>query len=94
MSKLVSRKENFSEWYSGVIKHAGLAEQSPVHDCTIIKPYGFALWEKMKNVFDKKFKETGHQNACFPALIPKSYFTREAQHVDGFANNSPSFEDR
>lgn len=85
MSQLISRKENFSEWYNGIIKNANLAEQSAVHGCMIIKPYGFAIWEKIKNIFDKKIKETGHQNAYFPALIPKSYFCREAEHVDGFA---------
>lgn len=85
MSQLISRKENFSEWYNSIVKNANLADQSAVHGCMIIKPYGFAIWDKIKNTFDKKFKETGHQNAYFPALIPKSYFCREAQHVDGFA---------
>ncbi|MDR2402192.1 MAG: proline--tRNA ligase [Cytophagales bacterium] len=85
MFKIISSKENFSEWYNSIVQNANLAEQSAVHGCMIIKPYGFAIWEKIKNTFDKKFKETGHQNAYFPALIPKSYFCREAQHVDGFA---------
>ena len=85
MAQLVSRKENFSEWYNGVVKNANLADQSSVHGCMIIKPYGFAIWEKIKESFDKRFKSTGHQNAYFPALIPKSYFCREAEHVDGFA---------
>ena len=85
MAKLIPRNENFSEWYNAVVKNANLAEQSPVHGCMIIKPYGFAIWEKIKKAFDARFKETGHQNAYFPALIPKSYFCREAQHVDSFA---------
>ena len=78
-------KENFSEWYQDVIYGSGLAEHSEVRGCMIIKPYGFSLWENIREVFDSKFKETGHVNAYFPLFIPKSYLSREAEHVEGFA---------
>lgn len=79
------RSEDYSLWYNEIIKKAGLAENSPVRGCMVIKPYGFAIWEKMQQQLDKMFKETGHQNAYFPLFIPKSYLSREADHVEGFA---------
>ena len=82
---LAKRSEDYSAWYNGIIKQAGLAEVSAVRGCMIIKPYGFAIWEKMKSVLDQMFKDTGHQNAYFPIFIPKSFFSKEASHVEGFA---------
>ncbi len=82
---LVSRKENYSQWYNDLVIKAGLAENSAVRGCMVIKPYGYAIWEKMHEVLDKMFKETGHENAYFPLFIPKSFFSREAEHVEGFA---------
>lgn len=83
--KLPTRKENYSEWYNELVEKAGLAEHSAVRGCMVIKPYGYAIWEKMQSVLDKMFKETGHQNAYFPLFIPKSFFSKEAKHVEGFA---------
>lgn len=80
-----TRSEDYSEWYNELVKKADLAEHSPVRGCMIIKPYGYAIWEKMQAVIDKMFKDTGHSNAYFPLLIPKSYLSKEADHVDGFA---------
>ena len=80
-----TRAENYSEWYQQVLKVADLAEHAPVRGCMIIKPWGYALWENMQKILDAKFKETGHQNAYFPLLIPLSYLEKEAQHVEGFA---------
>lgn len=80
-----SRAENYSEWYNELVSRAGLAEQSAVRGCMVIKPYGYAIWEKMQAILDKMFKDTGHQNAYFPLLIPKSFLSREAEHVEGFA---------
>lgn len=86
MSKnLTSRAEDYSKWYNELVVKADLAENSGVRGCMVIKPYGYAIWEKMQAELDKKFKETGHENAYFPLFIPKSYFTKEASHVDGFA---------
>ena len=79
------RSEDFSEWYQQVVRAADLAENSPVRGCMVIKPWGFTLWENMQRVLDKKFKDTGHRNAYFPLLIPKSYLEKEAEHVKGFA---------
>ncbi len=79
------RNIDYSKWYSDVIDRADLAEHSDVKGCMVIKPYGFAIWEKMKDALDQKFKETGHSNAYFPLFIPKSYLSKEASHVDGFA---------
>ncbi len=79
------RSENYSEWYNELVVKAGLAEQSAVRGCMVIKPYGYAIWEKMQRQLDDMFKETGHQNAYFPLLIPKSFLSREADHVEGFA---------
>lgn len=83
--KLTKRSEDYSKWYNELVVKADLAENSGVRGCMVIKPYGYAIWEKMQAQLDKMFKETGHQNAYFPLLIPKSYFSKEASHVDGFA---------
>jgi prolyl-tRNA synthetase len=82
---LTSRKQDYSQWYNDLVLKGGLAEHSDVRGCMVIKPYGFALWENMRDVLDKMFKETGHQNAYFPLFIPKSYLSKEASHVEGFA---------
>jgi len=83
--KLTKRSEDYSRWYNDIVTRADLAENSGVRGCMVIKPYGFAIWEKVQQELDKKFKATGHQNAYFPLFIPKSYFSKEASHVDGFA---------
>ncbi|MEI6507407.1 MAG: proline--tRNA ligase [Bacteroidota bacterium] len=83
--KKVKRSEDYSAWYNNLVKSADLAEHSAVKGCMVIKPYGYAIWEKMQADLDKRFKETGHQNAYFPLFIPKSFFSKEASHVDGFA---------
>ena len=86
MSKaLPTRSENYSEWYNELVKRADLAENSPVRGCMVIKPYGFSIWEKMQRALDDMFKETGHSNAYFPLFIPKSFLSKEADHVEGFA---------
>ena len=85
MGKLVSRQENYSEWYNQLVFDAGLAENSSVRWCMVIKPYGYAIWENIKTVLDAMFKATGHTNAYFPLFIPKSFFSKEASHVEGFA---------
>jgi prolyl-tRNA synthetase len=82
---LTSREENFSQWYNDLVVKADLAENSAVRGCMVIKPYGFAIWEKLQSVLDKMFKDTGHSNAYFPLFIPKSFFSKEASHVEGFA---------
>ncbi|MBQ9418324.1 MAG: proline--tRNA ligase, partial [Bacteroidales bacterium] len=79
------RSENYSEWYNELVVRADLAEQSAVRGCMVIKPYGYAIWEKMQHELDRMFKATGHQNAYFPLFIPKSFLSREAEHVEGFA---------
>ncbi|MBT6808333.1 MAG: proline--tRNA ligase [Flavobacteriales bacterium] len=83
--KLTSREQDYSQWYNELVQNADLAENSGVRGCMVIKPYGFAIWEKMQAELDRMFKETGHENAYFPLFIPKSYFSKEASHVDGFA---------
>ena len=86
MAKAIpSRAEDYSLWYNELVKKAGLAENSPVRGCMIIKPYGFSIWEKMQQQLDIMFKNTGHENAYFPLFIPKSYLSKEADHVEGFA---------
>ncbi len=80
-----TRAENFSQWYNELVIKADLAENSAVRGCMVIKPYGYAIWEKMQAVLDKMFKDTGHSNAYFPIFIPKSFFSKEASHVEGFA---------
>jgi prolyl-tRNA synthetase len=83
--ELTPRSENYSQWYNDLVIKADLAENSAVRGCMVIKPYGFAIWEKMQAVLDKMFKDTGHVNAYFPLFIPKSFFSKEADHVEGFA---------
>jgi prolyl-tRNA synthetase len=86
MSKeITSREKDYSQWYNDIILKAGLADYSAVRGCMVIKPYGFALWENMRDQLDKMFKETGHQNAYFPLFIPKNFLAKEAAHVEGFA---------
>ncbi|MFM6975398.1 MAG: proline--tRNA ligase [Sphingobacteriaceae bacterium] len=86
MSKgLTSRSTDYSQWYNELVSKADLAEHSSVRGCMVIKPYGYSIWEKMQSVLDQMFKDTGHSNAYFPLFIPKSYFSKEASHVDGFA---------
>ena len=85
LKNLTKRADNYSQWYNDLVVKADLAELSPVRGCMIIKPYGYAIWEKMQQQLDKMFKQTGVQNAYFPLLIPKSFFSREAEHVAGFA---------
>src|SRR5476651_2193178 len=80
-----TRAENYSQWYNDLVIKSDMAEYSPVRGCMIIKPYGYSIWEKIQAVLDKMFKETGHSNAYFPLLIPKSFFSKEAAHVEGFA---------
>ena len=82
---VTSREENYSQWYNNLVVKADLAENSAVRGCMVIKPYGYAIWEKMQSVLDRMFKETGHKNAYFPLFIPKSFLSREAEHVEGFA---------
>ena len=86
MSKeITSRQQDYSQWYNDLIIKGGLADYSAVRGCMVIKPYGFALWENMRDVLDKMFKDTGHQNAYFPLFIPKSFLSKEAAHIEGFA---------
>ena len=85
LKQLTPREENYSQWYNDLVMKAGLAENSAVRGCMVIKPYGYAIWEKMQRALDDMFKATGHQNAYFPLFIPKSFFSREADHVEGFA---------
>ena len=83
--KFSTREQDYSKWYNDIVEHADLAEHSAVRGCMVIKPYGYSIWERMQQVLDKKFKDTGHVNAYFPLFIPKSFFSKEASHVDGFA---------
>lgn len=83
--EITSQSEDYSQWYLDIVNKAGLASNSKVRGCMVIKPYGFAIWEKIKADLDRRFKETGHVNAYFPLLIPKSFLSREADHVEGFA---------
>jgi len=86
MSKVItSQQEDYSAWYNDIVINAQLAEHSAVRGCMVIRPYGYAIWEKMKEILDKRFKETGHENAAFPLFIPKSFLSKEAAHVEGFA---------
>src|SRR5690606_12905077 len=82
---ITSRSEDYSQWYNDLVVKADLAEHSAVRGCMVIKPYGYAIWERMQAILDKKFKDTGHSNAYFPLFIPKSFFSKEASHVEGFA---------
>src|SRR6185295_10364690 len=83
--KVTKRADDYSQWYLDIVKHAALAENSDVRGCMVIKPHGYAIWERMQRALDRMFKDTGHQNAYFPLLIPKSFLAREAAHVEGFA---------
>ena len=85
LKDLTKRADNYSQWYNDLVIKADLAEQSAVRGCMVIKPYGYAIWEKMQRILDDMFKATGHVNAYFPLLIPKSFLSREAEHVEGFA---------
>ena len=85
LKNFTNRSDNYSQWYTELVVKADLAEQSAVRGCMVIKPYGYAIWEKMQRTLDDMFKATGHQNAYFPLLIPKSFLCREAEHVEGFA---------
>ena len=85
LKELTKRADNYSQWFNDLVVKADMAEQSAVRGCMVIKPYGYAIWEKMQQQLDKMFKETGAQNAYFPLLIPKSFLSREAEHVEGFA---------
>src|ERR1017187_3127497 len=83
--ELTSRLNDYSQWYNDLVIKGGLADYSSVRGCMVIKPYGYAIWEKMRDALDKMFKDTGHSNAYFPLLIPKSFLSREAAHIEGFA---------
>ena len=83
--EITPRSENYSQWYNDIVKKAGLADNSAVRGCMVIKPLGYGIWENMKTQLDKMFKETGHVNAYFPLFIPKSFLSKEAEHVEGFA---------
>jgi prolyl-tRNA synthetase len=86
MSKgITSKSQDYSKWYNDIVVEADLADHSAVRGCMVIKPHGYAIWEKMQQTLDKMFKDTGHVNAYFPLFIPKSFFSKEASHVDGFA---------
>ena len=83
--KLTSRNTDYSKWYNEIVVKAGLAESSAVRGCMVIKPYGFAIWEKIQSELDRMFKETGHQNAYFPLFVPKSLFEAEEKNAEGFS---------
>ncbi|HOF16117.1 MAG TPA: proline--tRNA ligase [Bacteroidales bacterium] len=83
--QLITKEENYSQWYNDLVIKSGLAENSAVRGCMVIKPYGYTLWENMRDVLDRMFKKSGHVNAYFPLFIPKSYLSQEASHVEGFA---------
>lgn len=85
---LTKREEDFSAWYNELVEQAQLAQNSAVRGCMVIKPHGYAIWENMQQTLDAMFKATGHQNAYFPLFIPKSFFAKEAKHVDGFAKEA------
>ena len=87
MSILTSKDTDYAQWYNDLILKSGLAENSAVRGCMVIKPYGFALWENMRDELDRRFKATGHQNAYFPIFIPKSFLSKEAAHVEGLRRN-------
>jgi len=84
-NKITTKETDYSNWYNDLVKEANLAEHSAVKGCMVIKPYGFAIWEKIQSELDRRFKESGHQNAYFPLFVPKSFLSREAAHVEGFA---------
>jgi prolyl-tRNA synthetase len=82
--EITSREQDYAQWYNDIILKSDLADYSAVRGCMVIKPHGFALWEKMQSTLDRMFKETGHVNAYFPLFIPKSFLSKEAAHVEGF----------
>src|ERR1039457_518874 len=82
---ITPRGKDYSQWYLDIVKHAHMAENSEVRGCMVIKPHGYAIWERMQRALDRMFKDTGHVNAYFPLFIPKSYLEKEAAHVEGFA---------
>ena len=86
--KITPKATDYSQWYNDIIKAADLAEHSSVKGCMVIKPYGFAFWEQIQAELDRRFKATGHQNAYFPLFVPKSFFSQEAEHVEGFAKEA------
>ena len=83
--KITPRNKNYSQWYIDIVLQAKLADYSPVKGCMVIRPNGYALWEKMQEILNRMFKETGHRNAYFPLLIPDSFIKKEAEHVEGFS---------
>ena len=83
--KITPQSQNYSVWYTDVVRQTGLADHGPVKGTMVIKPYGFMIWENIKDSLDRMIKETGHVNAYFPLFIPKSFFAKEAEHVEGFA---------
>lgn len=85
LKEVTNREENYSQWYNNIVVKAGLAENSAVRGCMVIKPYGYAIWERMQRALDDMLKDSGHENAYFPLFIPKSFFSKEASHVEGFA---------
>ena len=95
MSKgVISKDEDYSQWYNDLVIKADMAEYSPVKGCMIIKPWGYGLWENMQKILDSKIKETGHQNAYFPLFIPLSFLEKEAEHVEGFAEGEVCLGDQ
>ena len=84
-NKLTPMSKDFNEWYTDIVKLAELADHSPVKGSMVIRPYGYKLWEEIKEYLDKRFKETGHENAYFPLLIPNSFIQKEADHIEGFS---------
>ena len=89
LKDVTKAEDNYSQWYNDLVVKAGLAENSAVRGCMVIKPYGYAIWEKMQAALDKMFKDTGHQNAYFPLFIPKSFFSKEADHVEALPRSAP-----
>src|SRR5512146_3234568 len=85
VTEITPRSEDFSRWYTDVVRRAELADYSPVKGCMVIRPYGYAIWELIQAGLDRRFKATGHENAYFPLLIPESLLLKEAEHVEGFA---------
>src|SRR5438552_19053828 len=83
--KITTRADDYSQWYLDIVQRAGLAENSDVRGCMVIKPHGYAIWEKIQRGLDRLFKDTGHVNAYFPLFIPKRFLEKEAEHVQGFA---------
>ena len=83
--KITKRADDYSQWYLDIVQRAGLAENSDVRGCMVIKPHGYAIWEKMQRALDRMFKDTGHVNAYFPLFIPRRFLEKEAEHVEGFA---------